>query len=57
MERILQTIGISADLQDLGVDADIARLTFQATKDIRDKYVLSRFAWDLGVTDELCQLL
>ena len=43
--------------------ADIARLyeaakmTFQATKDIRDKYVLSRLAWDLGVMDELCKLL
>lgn len=57
IESILQTIGISADLRDLGVDSDIARLTFKATKDIRDKYVLSRLAWDLGVLDELCQLL
>ena len=57
IEEILQTIGISADLQDLGVDSEIAKLTFQATKDIRDKYVLSRLAWDLGIMDELCQLL
>ena len=57
LERILQTIGISADLQDLGVDSDTAKLTFQATKDIRDKYVLSRLAWDIGVIDELCELL
>ncbi|MBR5022129.1 MAG: sn-glycerol-1-phosphate dehydrogenase [Oscillospiraceae bacterium] len=57
LKRILQTIGISADLQDLGVDSDTAKLTFQATKDIRDKYVLSRLAWDLGVMDELCALL
>ena len=48
---------ISADLQDLGVDSDTTKLTFQATRDIRDKYVLSRLAWDLGVTDELCELL
>ena len=33
------------------------RLSFRATKDIRDKYVLSRLAWDLGVLDELCALL
>jgi hypothetical protein len=26
---------------------------FRATKDIRDKYVLSRLAWDLGVLDEI----
>jgi len=57
LRRILQTIGISADLQNLGVDSDTAKLTFQATKDIRDKYVLSRLAWDLGVMDELCNLL
>ena len=57
IEGILQTIGISANLQDLGVNRHIAKLTFQATKDIRDKYVLSRLAWDLGVIDELCQLL
>lgn len=57
LESILQTIGISPDLQDLGVDSNTARLTFQATKDIRDKYVLSRLAWDLGVIDELCELL
>lgn len=57
LEGILQTIGISADLLDLGVDSNIAKLTFAATKDIRDKYVLSRLAWDLGVIDELAQLL
>lgn len=55
LESILQTIGISSDLQDLGVDSATARLTFEATKDIRDKYVLSRLAWDLGVMDELSQ--
>lgn len=57
LENILQTIGISSDLQDLGVDCHTAKLTFQATKDIRDKYVLSRLAWDIGVLDELSELL
>ena len=54
---LLQTIEISTDLQTLGVDSQTAKLTFRATKDIRDKYVLSRLAWDLGVLDELCELL
>ena len=54
---ILDTIGISADMQTLGVDSDTAKLTFKATKDIRDKYVLSRLAWDLGILDDLCKLL
>lgn len=57
IEEILQTIGISSDLQDLGVNSDTAKLTFEATKDIRDKYVLSRLAWDIGILDDLCQLL
>ena len=57
LEGILQTIGISADLKDLDVNSETAQLTFQATKDIRDKYVLSRLAWDLGIMDELCQML
>lgn len=57
VERLLQMIGLSANLQDLGVDSNVAKLTFQCTKDIRDKYVLSRLVWDLGIMDELCQLL
>ncbi len=55
--EILDTVGISRDLNTIGVDSSIAKMTFKATKDIRDKYVLSRLAWDLGVLDKLCELL
>ena len=51
--KLLDTIGISKDLSAIGVDTQCARTTFKATKDIRDKYVLSRLAWDLGILDEL----
>ena len=54
---IMDTIGISRDLNTIGVDSECAKLTFKATKDIRDKYVLSRLAWDLGILEELCELL
>ena len=57
LSGIMDTIGISMDLQTIGVDFSTARMTFKSTKDIRDKYVLSRLAWDLGVLDELCELL
>ena len=57
LSEILDTLGISKDLQTIGVDSKTARMTFQATKDIRDKYVLSRLAWDLGILDELCELI
>ena len=51
--KLLDTIGIPKDLSAIGVDTECARTTFKATKDIRDKYVLSRLAWDLGILDEL----
>ena len=57
LARIMATIGISRDLKTIGVDRQCAQFTFKATKDIRDKYVLSRLAWDLGILEELCNLL
>ena len=57
LSEILDILGISKNLQAIGVDSQTAEMTFKATKDIRDKYVLSRLAWDLGILDELCELL
>ncbi len=57
LQNLMDTVGISRDLSTIGVDAETARTTFRATKDIRDKYVLSRLAWDLGVLDDLCETL
>lgn len=51
--KLMDIIGIPTDLRAIGVDAECARTTFKATKDIRDKYVLSRLAWDLGILEEL----
>ena len=55
--KLMDTVGISRDLMSIGVDSEAARITFRATKDIRDKYVLSRLAWDLGILDDLCEHL
>ena len=57
LRDLLDAVGISRDLMTLGVDSACAKTTFRATKDIRDKYVLSRLAWDLGILDELCDTL
>lgn len=51
--KLMDTVGISLDLSTIGVDPETERVTFHATKDIRDKYVLSRLAWDLGILDDL----
>ena len=55
--KLVDKVGISRDLTTIGVDGEAARITFRATKDIRDKYVLSRLAWDLGILEELCEIL
>ena len=55
--KLLDAVGISRDLMTIGVDRELAKETFRATKDIRDKYVLSRLAWDLGILEELCESL
>ena len=54
LSDLLDTIGIA---KELDMDKELLQTSFLATKDIRDKYVLSRLAWDLGISDELCDLL
>ena len=50
LENLFDLIGAPKTFTELGIDADIY-FTFLATKDIRDKYVLSRLLWDLGETE------
>ena len=57
LEKLLLCVNIPTDPAAFGIDRETARQTFRATKDIRDKYVLSRLAWDLGILEELCQLI
>lgn len=57
LEALLKFLKIPTEPQELGVDHAAMRQTFRAAKDIRDKYVLSRLAWDLGILEELCKEL
>ena len=52
IQDILDVIGAPKTAKEVGIDCDLFT-TFKATKDIRDKYVLSRLVWDLGVIDEI----
>ena len=56
LANLMDSVGIAKEMESLDVNREIAKLTFCATKDIRDKYVLSRLAWDLGVIDQLSEL-
>ena len=53
LEALLDTIGAPKTLAELGTDETLWPHIFAATKDIRDKYVLSRLCWDLGILEEV----
>ena len=52
IEDILTSIGAPKSIEEIGIDCDI-KFALKATKDIRDKYVLSRLLWDLGELDDI----
>jgi len=56
IETVLHQIGCPLTIGELGMDETILPVTFSATKDIRDKYVLSRLCWDLGILDDVKEL-
>lgn len=53
LEDLFDKIGAPKTPQEIGVEEAILPLTFEATKDIRDKYVLSRLCWDLGIERDI----
>ena len=53
LEKLLDTIGAPKSASDLGQDESLLPTIFAATKDLRDKYVVSRLCWDLGIIDEM----
>ncbi len=57
LEKLLDTIGAPKTPAEIGIDPAILPVCFKATKDIRDKYIVSRLAWDLGVLDDLAKEL
>lgn len=53
IKKILSSINAPQKTSEIGICEDIIPMTFKATKDIRDKYVVSRLCWDLGIIDEI----
>jgi glycerol-1-phosphate dehydrogenase [NAD(P)+] len=52
-DKILDTIEAPKTAAEIGIDESIVPMSFKASKDIRDKYVLPRLCWDLGIIDEI----
>ena len=53
LDELFTLIGAPKTVLEIGIDPATLPFTFKATKDIRDKYVLSRLCWDLGIIDEI----
>ena len=57
LDSLLYRIGAPRSTAEIGIPDDNIGEIFEATRDIRDKYVLSRLIFDLGLTDEAKILL
>ena len=53
LRQLYEKVGLPESLQDIGEDESLLPTVLRCTKDIRDKYVLSRMAWDLGMEEML----
>ncbi len=52
-----RSLGAPTTAAELGIPVDDPGAVFEATRDIRDKYVLSRLVFDLGLTESIKALL
>ena len=50
---LLNKIGAPVCCEDIGIEKAVLPTVFAAAKDIRDKYILPRLCWDLGVIDDI----
>ena len=53
LDTLYEAVGMPRCAREIGIDPAILPLTFLATKDIREKYILSHFCLDLGVMDDI----
>ena len=53
LDALYDTVGLPKALEEIGADSTLLPTILRCTKDIRDKYVLSRLAWDLGEEETL----
>lgn len=52
-EKLLKSIGLPTSIEQIGIDESCLPMVIKCTKDIRDKYVLPRLLWDIGIVDEI----
>ena len=57
VKKLMESIGAPTDASCIGYTPQQVKTTFILTKDIRDKYVLSRLVFDLGLEREAMEVL
>ena len=55
VSTLLRSLGAPVSPEEIGIPESETAVCFKATKDIRDKYILSSLAFDLGVLDQLAE--
>lgn len=55
LDELFAKLGLPKSPTDIGTPEELLPDVFCASKDIRDKYVLSRLLWDLGLIDEFAK--
>jgi len=53
LESLFDKVGLPKSMEEIGISSEILPMTFKSAKDMRDKYVLPRLCWDLGILDEI----
>lgn len=56
LEKLFDLLSLPKTMNEIGIEDEILPMTFKSAKDIRDKYVLPRLCWDLGILDEIVSL-
>jgi glycerol-1-phosphate dehydrogenase [NAD(P)+] len=51
LEKTMLSIGLPTKFSEIGLNDDDVKTAVLLARDIRDKYVLGRLLWDLGLTD------
>ena len=57
LDKLNDTVGLPKTPGEAGIDDELLPVTVKVAGDIRDKYVVSRLLWDLGIADEFADSL
>lgn len=57
LKSLLEELGAPCTPADFGLPDGEIPATFRATLDIRDKYILSTLAWDMGILDVIAEAI